>query len=123
PDNTVEVDITPTYSGCPALETIRSDIRTALQREGFGEVRVRTVLAPTWTTDWITEAGRRKLAEFGIAPPSPRGSGPVALELSVRCPRCGSTDTAETSRFGSTACKAIWRCRSCLETFDRVKPL
>src|SRR5690606_23174704 len=86
PDGVVEVDLTPTYSGCPALETIRSDVEIALRRAGFADVRVRTVLAPAWTTDMITEAGRRKLAEAGIGPPGRRGAGPVFVELGVTCP-------------------------------------
>jgi ring-1,2-phenylacetyl-CoA epoxidase subunit PaaD len=83
------------------------------------------VLSPAWTTDWITPEGREALREYGIAPPGPRGlqGGPVALTLSVRCPRCGSPDTTEVSRFGSTACKSLWTCRSCLEPFDHIKAL
>jgi ring-1,2-phenylacetyl-CoA epoxidase subunit PaaD len=116
----VTVTITPTYSGCPAMDLIRADIRRALAAAGYSDVEVRTVLSPAWTTDWISEAGRSKLAAAGIAPP---GRGAVPLRLSVRCPRCGSPDTEELSRFGSTACKALWRCRACAEPFDRVKPL
>jgi ring-1,2-phenylacetyl-CoA epoxidase subunit PaaD len=119
----VDVTITPTYSGCPAMDAIRQDIASALREGGFGDVRIRTVLAPAWTTDWISERGRRALEEFGIAPPAPRGSGPVSLTLAVRCPRCGSPDTRELSRFGSTACKALRQCRACGEPFDHVKPL
>jgi ring-1,2-phenylacetyl-CoA epoxidase subunit PaaD len=117
----VTVTITPTYSGCPAMDAIREDILAALRGAGFDDAEVRTVLRPAWSTDMITEAGRAKLAEFGIAPPGP--AGPVLLTLVVRCPRCGSTDTEELARFGSTACKALWRCRSCAEPFDRMKPL
>ena len=120
---TVEVTITPTYSGCPAMDAIRSDVEHALRKAGFGGVRVRTVLAPAWTTDWITDAGRRALAEYGIAPPGPRPSGPVRVELAVRCPLCGSPSTRELSRFGSTACKALWQCRDCGEPFDHFKTL
>jgi ring-1,2-phenylacetyl-CoA epoxidase subunit PaaD len=119
----VEVTITPTYSGCPAMDTIRQDVTTALREAGFGDVRVRTVLAPAWTTDWISERGRAALQEYGIAPPGARATGPVRLALSVRCPQCGSPDTAELSRFGSTACKALWRCRACGEPFDHFKTL
>jgi ring-1,2-phenylacetyl-CoA epoxidase subunit PaaD len=119
----VEVAITPTYSGCPAMEAIRQDVEAALRGAGFDEVRVRTVLAPAWTTDWISDRGRAALAESGIAPPARRGSGPTAVSMSVRCPRCGSPDTSELSRFGSTACKALWRCRACGEPFDHVKTL
>ena len=111
----VVVTITPTYSGCPALQEISRDIVAAL--DGY-DVEVRTVLSPAWTTEWMSEDGRRKLEEFGVAPP---GRGPVTIALSVRCPQCGSGDTEELSRFGSTACKSLWRCRSCREPFDRFK--
>jgi ring-1,2-phenylacetyl-CoA epoxidase subunit PaaD len=132
-DGRVEVTLTPTYSGCPATEVIRGDVLAALSAAGFDEVRVRTVLAPAWTTDWITEAGRRKLADHGIVPPSPAPRSrrvDVALSLmprgrdddEVRCPRCESADTALVSQFGATACQAMYRCRSCLEPFDRIKP-
>jgi ring-1,2-phenylacetyl-CoA epoxidase subunit PaaD len=126
----VEVTITPTYSGCPAMDTIRADILAALRRLGLTDVAVRTVLAPAWTTDWMTEAGRRKLAELGIAPPAARagagagpavGGGPVPVALSVRCPRCGSPRTSELSRFSSTLCKALYRCTDCLEPFDHFR--
>ena len=117
----VTVTITPTYSGCPAMDVIRGDIRNALGRAGYPDVEVATVLRPAWSTDMISAAGREKLAAAGIAPPP--GTTAVRLALSVRCPRCGSLDTEEISRFGSTACKALWRCRGCREPFDRVKPL
>jgi ring-1,2-phenylacetyl-CoA epoxidase subunit PaaD len=117
-DGTVEVDLTPTYTGCPATAVIAADVEAALRAAGAQRTAVRTVLAPAWSTDWMSEAGRRKLREYGIHPP-----GPVALALSVRCPRCGSPDTRETSRFGSTPCKALWNCRACLEPFDAVKPI
>jgi ring-1,2-phenylacetyl-CoA epoxidase subunit PaaD len=119
----VTVTITPTYSGCPAMEVMRADIRRTLAAAGYAEVDVRTVLRPAWTTDMISEAGKRKLAAAGIAPPGPSRSGPVGLSLSVRCPRCGEPDTEQISRFGSTACKALWRCRACGEPFDHIKPL
>ena len=120
----VTVTITPTYSGCPAMDVIRADIRTALRRAGYDDVEVVTALGAPWSTDWITEEGKRKLAAAGIAPPSPvRQRRDVVLTLTVRCPQCGSPETEELSRFGSTACKSLWRCRSCLEPFDRVKPL
>jgi ring-1,2-phenylacetyl-CoA epoxidase subunit PaaD len=122
-DGLVEVTVTPTYSGCPAMDTIRDDVATALRGAGFPGVRVRTVLAPAWTTDWISERGRRALEEFGIAPPAPRDGGAVAVALSVRCPRCGSPRTREVSRFGSTACKSLWRCGDCGEPFDHVKTI
>jgi ring-1,2-phenylacetyl-CoA epoxidase subunit PaaD len=108
-----EVTITPTYSGCPATLAIELSIRAALDRGGFAHVPIRTVLSPPWSTDWITPAGRAKLRAYGIAPPSPAAA--------AECPRCGSTDTQEVSRFGSTPCKAQWRCRACLEPFDRFK--
>jgi ring-1,2-phenylacetyl-CoA epoxidase subunit PaaD len=121
---TVEVVITPTYSGCPAMDAIRDDVLSALRSNGFPDVRVRLVLSPAWTTDWLSEAGRRKLVDYGIAPPTGRRpAGPVPLTLAVRCPRCGSTDTRELSRFGSTACKALWKCRSCAEPFDHFKAI
>jgi len=127
-DGAVEVDITPTYTGCPATEVIASDVQAALRRSGAEQVRVQTVLSPPWTTDWMSEAGRRKLREFGIAPPGPaaRGAGSprkVQLTFSVRCPHCGSVDTKEISRFGSTPCKALWTCRSCSEPFDSFKAI
>lgn len=120
----VEVVLTPTYSGCPATEVIRDDVRAALLARGFTEISIRTVLAPAWTTDWITDDGRRKLAAHGIVPPSGRASARsvVDLELGVRCPRCGSIETRLVSRFGSTPCQAMYRCTSCLEPFDRIKP-
>jgi ring-1,2-phenylacetyl-CoA epoxidase subunit PaaD len=120
----VTVTITPTYAGCPAMDVIRADIRTALRRAGHPDVEVVTALGAPWSTDWITEGGRAKLAAAGIAPPSPvRQRRDVPLTLTVRCPQCGSPETEELSRFGSTACKSLWRCRACLEPFDRVKPL
>jgi ring-1,2-phenylacetyl-CoA epoxidase subunit PaaD len=121
----VVVTITPTYSGCPAMDVIRADIRAALRAAGYPDSEVVTVLHPAWTTDAITPAGREKLAAAGIAPPGParHPSGAVPLRLSLRCPRCGSPDTEELSRFGSTACKALWRCRACAEPFDHVKAI
>lgn len=120
----VDVAITPTYSGCPAMETIRTDLVDVLSQAGYRQVCVEFVLAPAWTTDWMTDAGRDKLAAYGVAPPERRRpDGPVPLQLSVRCPQCGSLDTRESSRFGSTACKSLWVCRSCREPFDRFKPL
>jgi ring-1,2-phenylacetyl-CoA epoxidase subunit PaaD len=130
-DGTVVVEITPTYTGCPAMGVMRADLVHALHRAGFADVDVRTVLSPAWTTDWITEAGRRKLAEAGIAPPGEapvRSPGPVPLQLgpthrSASCPLCGSADTEELSEFGATACKALRRCRSCREPFEHVKEI
>ncbi len=120
-DDGVEVVMTPTYSGCPAMETIREDVVRALASAGFDRVRVRLALSPAWTTDWISDAGRSALREFGIAPPS--GAGPVRLTLAVKCPRCGSLETREVSHFGSTACKALYVCEGCGEPFDHFKAL
>ncbi|MGC4895575.1 1,2-phenylacetyl-CoA epoxidase subunit PaaD [Micromonospora sp. DT31] len=120
----VVVTITPTYTGCPAMDVIRADIRRALAAAGHPDAEVRTVYRPAWSTDWISDAGRAKLAAAGIAPPAPRGDDRVvSLTLAVRCPRCGSPETSQISRFGSTACKALWRCRSCSEPFDHLKAL
>jgi ring-1,2-phenylacetyl-CoA epoxidase subunit PaaD len=120
----VHVQITPTYSGCPAMETIRTDLVETLTQAGYQQVCVEFVLAPAWTTDWLTHAGRAKLEAYGVAPPAPRSAGgAVPLQLSVRCPQCGSLDTRESSRFGSTACKALWVCCSCREPFDHFKTL
>lgn len=119
----VEVTVTPTYSGCPAMDVIRADVEKALHDNGFDRVEVRTTLSPAWTTDWMSAEGKRKLEAYGIAPPTRRTAGPVAVALSVRCPRCGSTDTRELSRFGSTACKALWSCNACLEPFDHFKAI
>ncbi|WP_329456835.1 1,2-phenylacetyl-CoA epoxidase subunit PaaD [Streptomyces sp. NBC_01497] len=120
----VRVELTPTYTGCPAVETMSEDIEQALRSHGQRDVAVVTVLAPPWSTDDISEEGRRKLAEAGIAPPRPRGTdGVVALSLTVRCPHCGSTATELLSRFSSTACKALRRCTACGEPFDHFKEL
>ena len=125
PAGRVVVTVTPTYSGCPAMEVIRRDVEDAVHAAGFPDVEVRTVLSPAWTTDAMTEHGRQALLDYGIAPPPPqrRGSSsvPVLVSLSVRCPQCGSPDTRELSRFGSTACKSMWACNSCLEPFDHFK--
>jgi ring-1,2-phenylacetyl-CoA epoxidase subunit PaaD len=128
---TVVVEITPTYTGCPAMGVMRADLVHALHRAGFADVDVRTVLAPAWSTDWITPEGRRKLVHAGIAPPGRaplRGPGPVPLSLgptrrTADCPLCGSADTEEISEFGATACKALRRCRSCREPFEHVKEI
>ena len=120
----VTVTIRPTYSGCPAMDAIRADIQAAAREAGHPDVQVRTVLAPPWSTDDISESGRAKLAAAGIAPPGPLGpAGVVGLRLSVRCPRCGSPETEQLSRFGSTACKALWRCRACAEPFEHIKAI
>jgi ring-1,2-phenylacetyl-CoA epoxidase subunit PaaD len=112
-DDPPRVRISPTYTGCPATVAIEHSIREALDKAGFEDVHIERVLFPPWTTDWITERGRERLKAYGIAPPSPA----VAAE----CPQCGSSDTQEVSRFGSTPCKAQWRCNACLEPFDRFK--
>ena len=126
-DGHVLVKITPTYSGCPAMEAIRSDLERAFRDAGRPDVTVEFVLSPAWTTDWMSEEGKRKLTDFGIAPPAPRGPGGgsrrVALTLTVRCPLCGSPDTRELSRFGSTACKSLWACNACKEPFDHFKAI
>ena len=107
------VRVTPTYTGCPATVAIELAIRDALDRAGFKDVHIERVLFPPWTTEWISSAGREKLKAYGIAPPDPAPT--------TACPLCGSLDTVEVSRFGSTPCKAQWRCKSCLEPFDRFK--
>ena len=109
------IRITPTYTGCPATQVIERDIRAALDSAGLRDIKVETILSPPWTTEWISEAGKAKLRAYGIAPPNPPG------ERRVECPQCGSADTEEISRFGSTPCKALWRCRSCAEPFDLFK--
>lgn len=116
----VMITITPTYTGCPAMDVIRRDVVAAARAAGAAEVEVRTELSPPWTTDWISADGRAKLAAAGTVPP-PKAGGRTMLTLTMRCPRCGSPDTEELSRFGSTACKSLWRCRSCREPFDSVK--
>jgi ring-1,2-phenylacetyl-CoA epoxidase subunit PaaD len=128
---TVVVDITPTYTGCPAMGVMRADLVHALHRAGFADVDVRTVLSPAWSTDWISAEGRRKLAAGGIAPPGrapQRAPGPIPLQLgptrrTADCPLCGSSDTEQLSEFGATACKALRRCRTCREPFEHVKEI
>lgn len=130
-DGQAVVSITPTYSGCPALSAIRADLAYALSDAGYHKVDIRTVLEPAWTSDWITDAGRRKLAEAGIAPPGPapaRTAEPVPITLEPplhhkRCPQCGSAQTERLSEFGSTACKGLSRCRTCREPFEHVKEI
>ena len=121
-DGHVEVAITPTYSGCPAMNMIALEIELALEHEGIHAPKVRTVLSPAWTTDWMTEDGRRKLREYGIAPPVPTSSRRALFGVqAVACPQCGSENTELLSEFGSTSCKALWRCKSCREPFDYFK--
>ncbi|MEC5198915.1 ring-1,2-phenylacetyl-CoA epoxidase subunit PaaD [Arthrobacter sp. PL16] len=118
----VLVTITPTYSGCPAMDAIRDDVVTALNGAGYDDVAVRLVLAPAWTTDWMSDDGKAKLAEYGIAPPTGKAAvGPVRLGLSVKCPQCSSLNTREMTRFGSTSCKALYVCNDCREPFDYFK--
>lgn len=125
------VTVTPTYSGCPATEVIEQSIRQALEQGGFPNVSIKTRLSPAWTTDWLSDEGREKLREYGIAPPC-GGSSEQVIDLaqlkpgyqhapSVPCPRCGSHDTQVVSQFGSTPCKALYRCQSCKEPFDYFK--
>lgn len=124
----VQVTITPTYSGCPAMDAIRDDLKAAFHKEGYPSVHVELVLAPAWTTDWMTEHGKAKLQEYGIAPPSGRAAagghaGKVRLTLAVKCPQCSSLNTKELTRFGSTSCKALFVCQDCKEPFDYFKVL
>jgi ring-1,2-phenylacetyl-CoA epoxidase subunit PaaD len=121
----LHVGITPTYSGCPATEVIRRAVETALDEEGYTDAVVEEVLSPPWTSDWLTEEGRRKLESFGIAPPDRAVSSPRHLFRApvVACPRCASRATERVSEFGSTPCKAHYRCTSCLEPFDYFKCL
>ncbi|KRS16822.1 1,2-phenylacetyl-CoA monooxygenase, subunit D [Roseovarius indicus] len=113
-DDTLTVTVTPTYSGCPATSLINMEIETALRSHGIDKLDLKRQLSPAWTTDWMTEEGRQKLEAYGIAPPQPAG-GPKA------CPRCQSDNLERLSQFGSTPCKAQWRCRDCLEPFDYFK--
>lgn len=124
-DGGVDVVLTPTYSGCPATEAIADGVRGALAAAGFGPVHVTQRRAPAWTTDWISDSGREKLRAYGIAPPGRcSGTSPVRLhQRGVDCPRCGSARTERLSAFGSTACKALHRCLSCLEPFEHFKPI
>ena len=120
-----EIVITPTYSGCPAMDMIRAEIRMILKERGFGDVSIRTVLSPAWTTEWMSEAGKEKLTAYGIAPPLPvqQVCRPDLFrrDEAVECPRCHSYHTTLISEFGSTACKALYRCEDCKEPFDYFK--
>lgn len=122
-DEHIEVIITPTYSGCPAMDMIEVNIKAVLQQEGYNQIKVTTVLSPAWTTDWLTEEGKRKLKKYGIAPPIGSVSKAALLgeEANIECPQCGSTNTKVISQFGSTACKSLFKCHDCLEPFDYFK--
>lgn len=122
-DQLIEVIITPTYSGCPAMDMIEVNIKSALQEAGYNDVKVTTVLAPAWTTDWMSEEGKRKLKAYGIAPPIGSVSKAALLgeEANIECPQCNSTNTQIISQFGSTACKSLFKCLDCLEPFDYFK--
>ena len=128
--DSVTVAITPTYSGCPAMATMRDDLVHKLTDAGYADVRVRVELSPAWSSDWITERGRAALAEHGISPPgsATKREGPIAIALMptrrpLTCPQCGSADVELTSEFGPTACKALYRCTDCLEPFEHVKEI
>jgi len=132
PGGWVDVAITPTYSGCPAMASMRDDLAHRLRDAGYDDVRVRVELTPAWSSDWITARGRRALAEAGYSTPGPAprhaADAPVTLNLSptrraIACPRCGSADVELTSEFGATACKALYRCAACLEPFEHVKEI
>jgi len=122
-DSGVEVFITPTYSGCPAMDVISMNIRMILLKEGFGKVKITQQLSPAWTTDWMTNKGKEKLKAYGIAPPVGKSFDKKYLEteLKVECPLCHSKNTKLLSQFGSTACKALYQCNDCLEPFDYFK--
>lgn len=123
-DEEIIITVTPTYSGCPALDAINMDIRLKLMEKGFKKVRLQQTLSPPWTTDWMTENGKQKLKEYGIAPPNPRQQfckDDMFMQEAVQCPRCGSYHTELISQFGSTACKALYRCNNCNEPFDYFK--
>jgi ring-1,2-phenylacetyl-CoA epoxidase subunit PaaD len=121
-DGRVVVSLTPTYSGCPAIDPIREAVAQAVREEGY-DVEIRLQLAPAWTTDWMSDAGRDKLRRYGIAPPRPHATGCLLLERPPACPRCGSRDTRQVSRFGATPCQAHHVCRACLEPFDAFKAI
>jgi ring-1,2-phenylacetyl-CoA epoxidase subunit PaaD len=133
-DERLEVMITPTYSGCPAMQAIADDIRSTLTQHGLNEVTIATQLSPPWTTDWMSESGKQKLRDYGIAPPAQQASEQATENIidisamfsrnapAISCPQCGSSHTRLISQFGSTACKALYRCTGCLEPFDYFKP-
>ena len=124
-EGSVEVVITPTYSGCPAMREIEADIRDKLAENDFPDVTIRTVLTPAWTTDWMSKSGKEKLQDFGIAPPErvQECTSVIPLQSRIKCPRCDSLKTRLVSEFGSTACKSLYQCENCLEPFDYFKPL
>lgn len=125
-DGKLTISITPTYSGCPAMNEIESNIRWALEEAGYNEVEVKTLISPPWTTDWMTEEGKQKLQEYGIAPPEGSSADKSVLfgeAKKVMCPRCKSRNTKMISQFGSTACKALYQCEDCKEPFDYFKCL
>lgn len=118
------VTITPTFSGCPALNVMIQDVETALQARGAVDVAVKTVLAPAWTSDWISAEGKRKLKQFGLAPPRQHGGNLIMTFFDViECPRCDSKNTTLKNSFGTTLCRAIWTCNNCQETFEQFKPI
>lgn len=125
PDGSPEIIITPTYSGCPAMDMIAVGIRVALEQNGFKNIKITTVLSPAWTTDWMSEVGRQKLKDYGIAPPNPRqqvcNNDLFTANEAVQCPQCESYHTQRISEFGSTACKALYQCLDCKEPFDYFK--
>jgi ring-1,2-phenylacetyl-CoA epoxidase subunit PaaD len=123
-EDKITVVITPTYSGCPAMDTIRMDIRLKLMEKGYRNIEIKQSLSPAWTTDWMTEAGKQRLKEYGIAPPNPKQQfckAEMFQQEAVACPRCGSYHTEMISQFGSTACKALYRCLDCKEAYDYFK--
>ena len=123
-EDRIDIQITPTYSGCPAMDVISMDIRLKLMEKGYRNVTVRQSLSPAWTTDWMSESGKEKLKAFGIAPPNPKQqfcTSDIFQEEAVACPRCDSFNTQLISQFGSTACKSMYRCLNCQEAFDHFK--
>ena len=120
-DDEITVTITPTYAGCPAMQAMQADIESTLSQAGYQQYKVRQQLSPAWTTDWMTEIGRQKLLDYGIAPPASKQPG--KSDAPVSCPQCGSEDSKKISEFGSTACKALYQCQSCREPFDYFKCL
>jgi len=118
-DGEVKVNITPTYAGCPAMETMRADIESTLEAAGYEQVTVQQILSPAWSTDWMSQSGREKLRAYGIAPPVSTNCGQSAGQ--IECPQCNSTGVKLISEFGSTACKALYQCQDCLEPFDYFK--